>query len=57
MLFLILPDWNAIRIVQQNIRRHQNGIGKEPVGGRDSFGHFVLIAVAPFQQTHWRDGR
>ena len=30
MLFLVDPDGHVVRLIQQNIRRHQNGIVHEP---------------------------
>ena len=43
MLLLVLPDGNIVRLIQQDVCRHQSGIGKETaVDVLGVFGAFVL---------------
>ena len=43
MLLLVHPHRDKVRLVKQNIRRHQNGVGKQ--ARRDIIG--VLFATCP----------
>ena len=55
MLFLILAHGHEIAVVDQYIRRHQDGISEQTDVRHDAVGGLVLIAVAVFQHRHWRD--
>ena len=56
MLLLVAPDGHDIRIINQNIGRHQHRIRQQAVIRRKAARDFVLVTVAPFQQAHRRDG-
>ena len=55
MLLLVLPHGHVVRMVQENVRRHQGRIGKEAMGGLKAMGQLVLVGVAPLQKPHGAD--
>jgi hypothetical protein len=52
MLHLIFADRDDVRAVNQNVRGHENGIGKQPHAGVDPFFDFFLVRDGPFQKPH-----
>ena len=56
VLHLVLADRNGVGIVDQDIGRHQHGIGEQAGVGRQTLGLLVLEGVASLQQPHRRPG-
>ena len=56
MLLLILSNGNPVGANDQNIGRHQHGICKKAMIGRDALLNFVLKCMTAFQQAHRRHG-
>jgi hypothetical protein len=54
VLLLVFADRHDVRVEDQNIRRHQHGIGEEAVIGREAMRQLVLVGVAALEQTHRR---
>ena len=54
MLLLIAANGDDVRIVKQDIRGHQHGIGEKSEIRRDAFGSLVFVAVRALEQAHRR---
>ena len=57
MLLLVAPDRHEVRVVNQNVRRHQHRIGEQPVVRGNAFGDFIFVTVGAFEQAHRRHRR
>ena len=57
MLLLVLAHGNEIGVHDQNVRRHQDGIGKQTMRRIKTVRQLVLVAVATLQETHRRQTR
>ena len=57
VLFLVAADRHDVRVVNQNVRRHQHRVGEQPVIRREPLGQFILVAVATLEQPHRRERR
>ena len=56
VLHLVFADGHQVGVVEQNVGRHQHGIGEQPGVGRQPFGLLILVGVTSFEQAHRRDG-
>lgn len=56
VLFLVFADGDDVGIVEEDVGSHQGGVGEEGVVGGDSFGDFVFVGMAAFEQAHGADG-
>jgi len=56
MLFLVAPDRHNVAVVDQNVGRHQDRVGKEAARSGEAACDFVLIRMSPLQQSHRRYG-
>src|SRR3989344_430028 len=56
MLFLILPYRNDIRVVEQNVARHENGVIEKPDVRFEAARFFVFVGMREFQEGHGDEG-
>lgn len=55
MLFLVLSYRDNIRIVNEDVGGHQDGVRKQTMGSDETARDLVFVGVAAFEQTHGRD--
>ena len=55
VLLLILADGDFVRVVGEDVRRHEHGVREEPRVRRDAFRDFVLVGVRVLEHRHRRD--
>jgi hypothetical protein len=57
VLLLVLAHGDQLRLVDEDVGRHQHGIGEQPVVGRKPLGHLILVGMGPLKQPQRRDAR
>ncbi len=52
MLLLVLADGDEVGVHDEDVRRHEDGVGEKAVRRVQSVRELVLVAVAPLQKPH-----
>ena len=56
VLFLIFADRHEVAVIDQNVGRHQDGIGEESRGSAHAARDLVFVGMRALEQSHRRDG-